>query len=206
MQSWQVKSYDSDIHLQDLQVTADAIGPSKTENIYTSFGLIPALPSSASNEFVIDQNLAIYIRNYTWAGLNYRLRSTTIARNRLRPYLSFYSPNRSLVLTTGVQLSPTKVGPFVSFDKRSTQSHLSLKTVVSKSGHLNLFWMNYRFGGPLIKYTDRLYLGYLHSLEITSGTFLSLKSSVNWEEGFSGISAKASICKTTGPLKDRMVQ
>ena len=207
MENRQIKEYDQIFALRELALPDDAINSSKIEPINCSVKLLPSNKASAQEtNFEIDQNLAMYIYNFTWAGLNYRLRSSQSPKTQIRPYVAFHSPNMNMVLRTGYQMSDRSSGPYVSFDKITQDSHLHVDTLVSKQGHWSAHWMNHKYGGPLLKYTNELYFGYLHSLEVRPKTFVTLKTKGNWIKGLSSVTTKIAITQQSGLLHGMTVR
>ena len=194
MENRQIKEYDQIFALSEVALPDDAINSSKVEPIRCSVKLLPSGKSPSQDTFFdIDQNLAIYIYNFTWAGLNYRVRLSQNPKSRIKPYIAFHSPNSNSALRVGYELCSDSMGPHISFDRITQDSHLHVDTLVSKRGHWATHWMHHKYGGPLLKYTNELYFGYLHSLEVMPKTFVTLKTKGNWSKGLSSMTTKIAI-------------
>jgi hypothetical protein len=207
MENRQIKEYDQVFALRELTMPDDSMNSNKVEQIYSSIKMVPMNKASSQDAaFQIDQNLAMYVYNFTWAGLNYRLWTSQSSKTRVRPYFAFLSQNLNMVLRTGYEIAGNSAGPHVSLDKITQESHLHIHTLISKKGHWSGYWMNHKYGGPLLKYTDELYFGYLHNLEIRPRTFLTLKTKGNWTKGLSSVSTKIALSQHSGSLHGMTVR
>ena len=165
------------------------------EPVFTSLAMQPETKGT-SKGFSFKQNVAMYLQNSAWLGVNLNLSNMKEKNSKINPYLAFYSPNKNSFIKVGNSLRKKQGSLWASFFKRDADSEFFLSASTGEGARLKGYYLNNIYGGIAFKHKKHYKLGYMLKRQLNDSTFAELSIMLGYPDKALKADTKVAVVKT----------